>query len=307
VQLRNKKISRYIWDGNVLLPEWSYDVDDEPKIFVDDEGSVVVEKKGVENVVTWVYEKDSYVPCAKIVDGQKFSIISDYLGRPVQSFDDNGEIIWSTEYDIYGNLENLKGQKNFIPFRQLGQYEDEELDGLLYNRFRYYDSEQGNYISKDPIDLLGNNPNDYGYSTDVNKEINIFGLTTYMVGDKPMGAWGERVAARYLKSQGHSVLGSVQNASGHGFDLVTKTSDGNIHVIEVKTSGLNLAGKPNMSTWVNNNINKISGNTNGRWGNMPNYQTDLIDIISDAKANGKLKNKLVQINVNRRSIKMTCK
>ncbi|WP_414200432.1 RHS repeat-associated core domain-containing protein [Pseudomonas sp. F1_0610] len=43
-------------------------------------------------------------------------------------------------------------------FRQLGQYKDIELNGLYYNRFRYYDSTMGLYISKDPIDLAGNNP-----------------------------------------------------------------------------------------------------------------------------------------------------
>ncbi|OWP79910.1 hypothetical protein BWK63_11105, partial [Flavobacterium covae] len=39
---------------------------------------------------------------------------------------------------------------DFIPFRQLGQYEDPELEGLYYNRFRYYDCSIGNYISQDP-------------------------------------------------------------------------------------------------------------------------------------------------------------
>jgi RHS repeat-associated protein len=158
------------------LHEWSYDLEEEPKTFVDDEGNVVVEEEKIEDLVTWVYEKDSYVPCAKIVDGQKFSIISDYLGRPVQSFDENSDLVWSSEYDIYGNLENLKGHKNFIPFRQLGQYEDEELDGLLYNRFRYYDNENGNYISKDPIGLFGKNPTLYAYVKDSNNWIDLFGL-----------------------------------------------------------------------------------------------------------------------------------
>ena len=37
-KIGNKKITRYIWDGNVLLHEWSYDVEEEPKTFVDDEG-----------------------------------------------------------------------------------------------------------------------------------------------------------------------------------------------------------------------------------------------------------------------------
>ncbi|MWP50273.1 MULTISPECIES: RHS repeat-associated core domain-containing protein [unclassified Gilliamella] len=61
-------------------------------------------------------------------------------------------------------------------FRQLGQYEDQELDGLYYNRFRYYDSNTGTYISQDPIRLAGNNPNFYAYTFDSNSEVDVFGL-----------------------------------------------------------------------------------------------------------------------------------
>ena len=55
---------------------------------------------------------------------------------------------------ISGNLRNLHGSRQFIPFRQLGLYEDEET-GLYYNRFRYYDPRIGNYIRQDPIRLAG--------------------------------------------------------------------------------------------------------------------------------------------------------
>lgn len=61
-------------------------------------------------------------------------------------------------------------------FRQLGQYEDKELDGLYYNRFRYYNSETGLYISQDPIGLAGNNPNFYAYVHDSNAFFEPFGL-----------------------------------------------------------------------------------------------------------------------------------
>ena len=63
----------------------------------------------------------------------------------------------------------------FVPFRQLGQYEDDET-GLYYNRFRYYDPNTGGYISQDPIGLAGKNPTLYGYVYDCNKEVDSFGL-----------------------------------------------------------------------------------------------------------------------------------
>lgn len=77
---------------------------------------------------------------AKLINGKKFGIINNYIGRPIQSYDDKGNLVWESDYDIYGSLRNLKGDRNFIPFRQLGQYEDVET-GLYYNRHRYYSPE----------------------------------------------------------------------------------------------------------------------------------------------------------------------
>ncbi|MFK8295830.1 RHS repeat domain-containing protein [Capnocytophaga canimorsus] len=150
----NKEIL-YIWSGNVLLHE-------------------VFKTNDNEQVITWVYEQGSFVPTAKLIDGESFSIVSDYIGRPVLAFDSKGEKVWSAEYDIYGKLINLQGDKAFIPFRQLGQYEDVET-GLYYNRFRYYDPNTGNYISQDPIGLKGGLAF-YGYVHDVNSWVDIFGL-----------------------------------------------------------------------------------------------------------------------------------
>ena len=170
------RVYRYLWDGDVILHEWDYTEADRPNTIVTETGEVTLDRpEPVENLITWVYDSDNYVPTAKIVGDRHYSIISDYIGRPVQAYDDNGNIVWQADYDIYGNLRNLHGSRQFIPFRQLGQYEDEEI-GLYYNRFRYYDPRTGNYISQDPIRLMGNNPTLYGYVEDCNQEIDIWGL-----------------------------------------------------------------------------------------------------------------------------------
>ncbi len=70
------------------------------------------------------------------------------------------------------------GDNKFVPFLYPGQYADEGT-GLAYNRFRYYDVESGGYISKDPIGLLGSNPNLYAYVKDNNYWIDPFGLDPY--------------------------------------------------------------------------------------------------------------------------------
>ncbi|MFC4746552.1 RHS repeat domain-containing protein [Flavobacterium branchiicola] len=129
----------------------------------------------IENLITWVYESGSFVPSAKIVGDEKFSIINDYIGRPIQSYDGKGNLIWETDYDIYGGLRDLKGDRNFIPFRQLGQYEDIET-GLYYNRFRYYNVDSGGYISQDPIGVFGGNAF-YAYVHNTNSWVDIFGLS----------------------------------------------------------------------------------------------------------------------------------
>ena len=91
-------------------------------------------------------------------NGESFSIVSDYLGTPLQAFDNNGNKVWEQELDIFGR----KSRKNcnnfsFIPFMYQGQYEDVET-GLYYNRFRYYEPNIGTYISQDPIGLVGRKP-----------------------------------------------------------------------------------------------------------------------------------------------------
>ena len=145
----DRRVYRYLWDGDVILHEWDYAEADRPNTVVTETGEVTLDRpEPVENLITWVYDSDSYVPTAKLVDDKHYSIVSNYIGRPVQAYDDN--IVWQADYDIYGNVRNLHGSRKFIPFRQLGQYEHEEI-GLYYNRFRYYDPRIGNYISQDPM------------------------------------------------------------------------------------------------------------------------------------------------------------
>ena len=172
----NGRVHRYLWDGDVVLHEWEYAEADRPQPIVAENGEVSFDRpEPTDNLVTWVYDTDSYVPTAKLVGGKRYGIVSDYIGRPVQAYDEHGTPVWQADYDIYGNLLNLNGNRGFVPFRQLGQYEDEET-GLYYNRFRYYDPSTGGYISQDPIGLAGRNPTLYGYVRDVNIWVDVSGL-----------------------------------------------------------------------------------------------------------------------------------
>ena len=153
--------TQFVWDGNVPLHEWQE----------------VAADAGKADVTTWLFEQNTFIPAAKLAaNGESFSIVTDYLGTPLQAFDNNGNKVWEQELDIFGRKKRKNSNKSsFIPFKYQGQYEDIET-GLYYNRFRYYEPNAGSYISQDPIGLEGNNPTLYGYVNDINTYLDVLGL-----------------------------------------------------------------------------------------------------------------------------------
>ena len=186
------KTTRWVWDGNVPLHEWTEESD----------------------VTTWLFEEGTFVPTAKIVGDKSYSIITDYLGTPTEMFNSDGEKTWSAELDIYGSVRNFAGRSlSDCPFRYQGQYEDEET-GLYYNRFRYYSPDEGRYISQDPIRLDGVNPTLYGFVWDINFEIDPFGLVLNVsekIRIKPIDRWLNKMVrwqedGKNSKVQQHTIL-----------------------------------------------------------------------------------------------------
>ena len=169
----------FCWDGNVLLHEWDCRENERPRLVTDDMRRESYDHKVTfENVITWVYDGQSFTPVAKVTEQERYTIVHDYLGTPTQAYDSKGKLVWEILLDVYGNAKEYTREKCFIPFRYQGQYEDEKTE-LYYNRFRYYNPDQGNYISQDPIGLAGNNPTLYGYVKNSNMWIDVFGLDVY--------------------------------------------------------------------------------------------------------------------------------
>ncbi len=161
-------------------------------------------------MVTWLFEQDTFVPAAKLVaNGECFSIISDYLGTPLQAYDKKGNKVWEQELDIYGR--QRKRPSAFIPFKYQGQYEDAET-GLYYNRFRYYDPNAGSYISQDPIGLEGGNPTLYGYVSDSNNWLDSFGLSN--VQEYNISSHGSQPSPRSPYQSHHIVQDEWAKAQG---------------------------------------------------------------------------------------------
>ncbi len=170
------KFTHFVWDGNMILHEWMKS-EDRSKFSV-----VTSDLHAPDNIdnhlVTWVFDPETFRPSAKLTNEGKFSIITDYLGTPVEAYDEQGHQVWSIELDILGREKGFIGEKDFIPFRYQGQYEDLET-GLYYNRFRYYSPSEGIYTQIDPIGLAGNNPTLYGYVCDPNLWVDPLGLTNW--------------------------------------------------------------------------------------------------------------------------------
>ena len=163
-------LTKWLWDGNVPLHEWKeYHIHDYKK----DRGEFVrVEKQAA---ITWIFEEGTFVPVAKLTANGNQSIVTNYMGTPEAMYNSSGEQIWSCDLDSYGRVRKHSGNLCDCPWRYQGQFEDEET-GLYYNRFRYFDSSTGNFLSQDPIGLLSGCLAFYSYVKDSNKFIDVFGL-----------------------------------------------------------------------------------------------------------------------------------
>ncbi len=110
-------------------------------------------------------------------------MVTDHQGTPREIFSEGGQVSWAGRLNTWGQMQfwryregKAENDPNYTecPFRFAGQYEDEE-SGLYYNRFRYYGRETGQYLSPDPIGLLGG-LNPYGYVHCPTGYIDPFGL-----------------------------------------------------------------------------------------------------------------------------------
>ncbi|WNO11135.1 RHS repeat-associated core domain-containing protein [Teredinibacter sp. KSP-S5-2] len=161
---RNKKIDEfgtttYLWAGDQLIQE---------------------ERNNLKK--TYIHEPENFKPVAMVQDGEVYHYHLDHLGTPQELSNAKGKIVWKARYKTYGNVayKEVDDIDNNIRFQ--GQYFDEET-GLHYNRHRYYDPSVGQFITQDPIGLLGG-VNNYQYAPNPTGWIDPFGLCKEQ-GDKP--------------------------------------------------------------------------------------------------------------------------
>ncbi|MDU8925675.1 RHS repeat-associated core domain-containing protein, partial [Pasteurellaceae bacterium LIM206] len=122
-----------------------------------------------ENAIYWLYQEDDFTPTARYQNGQLHYTVADQIGTITELLTEDGYIDYRQKLNLWGEAE-IDAHRHYAAndenplscnHRFVGQYYDEESE-LHYNRFRYYSPETGQYISHDPIGLLGGfNP--YGY------------------------------------------------------------------------------------------------------------------------------------------------
>jgi len=192
----------YLWDGDVIAQE--------APLMGDGEAAWA-------HATHWYYEPDSFKPLAKqTADGALFYIVTDHLGTPREMFSEDGKLVWAAQYRSWGAVKHIWQADNDneayhapnpspvclmrgnlairydnvaeqsaheaalnCPIRFQGQWENAE-SGLYYNRHRYYDPLVGQYMSPDPLGIVGGTrPN--GYVENPNSYIDPLGLTAKLL------------------------------------------------------------------------------------------------------------------------------
>ncbi|VVQ06358.1 Putative deoxyribonuclease RhsC [Pseudomonas fluorescens] len=125
------------------------------------QGNQLIAESSASHYRSYLYEPGSFRPLA-LLDGQgpehacPFFYQLDHLGNPQELTDYRGDIVWSARYTAYGKVSQLRhgGEQPEQPLRLQGQYFDAE-SGLHCSRHRYYQPDNGRYLTPEPVKLAG--------------------------------------------------------------------------------------------------------------------------------------------------------
>ncbi|MDJ0843851.1 RHS repeat-associated core domain-containing protein [Crocosphaera sp.] len=144
------------------------------------DGNQVVEERDGSNVLTQQFVYGNYIDEVLVMDrnldgddsaigvaDQRYHYHQDALSSVYAVTDENGDIAESYLYDPYGEVTVFDASGNIVadhpwgaanslidnPYLFTGRRYDEET-GLYYYRARYYDADQGRFISRDPFNYV---------------------------------------------------------------------------------------------------------------------------------------------------------
>jgi RHS repeat-associated protein len=177
-----------------------------------------------------------------LTDGST-SYLYDDLGLPLEQVDSSGAVLYyqhdqlgSTRlltnaagavaatfaYDAYGNLARKTGTAD-TPLRWAGQYQDADT-GLYYLRARYYDPATGQFLTRDPIASITQEP--YAYVG--GNPLNIADLTGLGCGWNPVCYVSQGASAAWngVSSVGSTVWHAATDAANAALPIVHDVAGG---------------------------------------------------------------------------------
>jgi len=184
--------TNYTYDGKGQRV--SKDVNGVKTIYIFDKDGKLIAEANASGVVQKDYVYFAGKPVAMATTGASpttYYYHVDHLGTPQVLTNQAQSVVWSGDYDVFGEVTLTTGVvENNLRFP--GQYYDAE-SGLHYNYYRDYDPSLGRYVESDPIGL-GGGVNTYAYV--VNNPVlyyDYFGL--YMMGqcDAAMAAINQQI------------------------------------------------------------------------------------------------------------------
>ncbi len=222
----------FLWDGMRLIQETRPEGDDSLYLYGDE---------------------DNCEPLARI-DGRAggpsktYYFHNDVNGAPEELSDADGQIVWETTYQLWGNaVREVQTEIRIAPqnLRYQGQYLDRET-GLHYNFFRFYDPDIGRFITPDPIGLLGG-LNLYQYGPDPLNWIDPWGLTNCQMSAKDKKAMGPAPKGMTNPHRHHI----VREMAPKGW---SKKDRGAIHHVQnlAKKFGMDVNRDPRNFVWAQN-------------------------------------------------------
>src|SRR5258708_18886099 len=127
--------TRWLWEGNLPIHEWVETPAPEQAATAPPPTSAVIgdeiadQRRRAElnerpaqgppatadRPITWLFEPESFAPLAKLVGDARHGIVTDPLGPPMAMYDAAGQEVWSASIDVYGNLRDLKGDRQACP------------------------------------------------------------------------------------------------------------------------------------------------------------------------------------------------
>ncbi len=176
--------TRFGWDGDALVVEGA--------------------GGGYRTHHEYLYYPHTFVPLA-LLDGQaSYRYHNDPNGCPTRLTTHEGRAVWAARYEVDGQA-RVYIEEVVSALRLQGQQEDAETR-LHYNRYRYFDPLTRQYISSDPIGLMGGVA-PYAYASNLFAEIDPLGLAR----GKPRKGSSDEVFIRHVSA---AEAAAVEQAGG---------------------------------------------------------------------------------------------